>query len=984
MAGNSKRTQVVKKRGFSFLSLLLGFLLGIIFIVGALVGGAYFGLTSDLDKVLSIFGLDNSKDESGKNRYVNTDEAAGGARSALDLIKRIVDMASGYETLTVGQIENLLPATTPLIDSLGDTLTYYANVDMEEFRAVEFSKFSDYVSEVMLDIEPAVLMDKLGQGEAMSQNKLLNVLLVGAEAQYVKNGSEAYPVYYDVYVTDDGENYTRRDDGTALPKNLVDCLDKDAVPEGERQTYTLYHYLCHDRHYATYENDDGSMAYTGDDPSYEYGNFNEDIQKCTGTYYYVNGDKDGEKITLYPLTVRDYVEGTATDALNRVKITEFIEISGDRKIVDEVLGDITVGMFLNSTINFNEILNGVHLPTVVSVDFENPILAYLGYGITDVTPAEGQDYSYTATYTDPSGEKIECYIKTGDDGNKVYYIDDGKEVDVPETTIKEVSEKVDSAMDVLALPDLLDIEEPTAENNNAILIFLGYSLAGLEKQPDGRYKAKYYPGTFTDVDGKKVYDTVECYIEAKNGKLLRAYTEEAGVKTYLEKTKLENISTQLNMVTDVLTLGEIVTVTEDDGILYELRDKTITEIPDAINELQLKQVIDIDDSNRVMKKLGEYKIGELSNAMDELTLPDFLTIYLTDVKEGSPADSELVIMTYIAYGVTALKAETGNFEVDGVTKNYTHTGTYHALDGEKYPCYIVTQKTMNEEEDEIFEVWYYLKDDKYIQETGTAVTGVNGRIDGVTKDLTIGELMQVDESNTILSSLKDSTISTLSDDINKLAINTLYAEQVYALEKDGTQFETVKRKVVDSSTNPTQVQTSDYDVNQVYYTFDGSKYSLANGTGRLTSDDFSEGPYYSYGKDGDTYLIGFDTSFVYYTDDNMSELAENSGKLTAFSDGVYTYGPALGIWRILLCDRKDGGANEQVFTVNGIPDLVTSITENLKSCTMRELHESGVITFETPAVLDEKMPGGAKTYGASTLDEVITAFNDYLVALPGG
>ena len=62
-----------RRKGFSFLSFFLGILLGIILIVGAVGGAVYFALSSSVDTVLSIFGVDNSKDEEGKNQVINTD-----------------------------------------------------------------------------------------------------------------------------------------------------------------------------------------------------------------------------------------------------------------------------------------------------------------------------------------------------------------------------------------------------------------------------------------------------------------------------------------------------------------------------------------------------------------------------------------------------------------------------------------------------------------------------------------------------------------------------------------------------------------------------------------------------------------------------------------------------------------------------------------------------------------------------------------------
>ena len=908
----ARNSNTVRKRGFSFLSLLLGFLLGIIFVLGAVVGGTYLALNSDLDKVLSFLGMDNSKDENGKHRYVNTTEAEGGVRSVLDLFKKIVDMGKNFNDMSVREIENLLPSFAKLIDSLGTTLNEYIEIDIEEMRDTKFGNFASFMQEIILDIKPGILVEKIGFGEAAENNKLLHVLLYGAEAQYVHHDGETYPIYFDVYTLENSV-YVRDGDGHQLPATLNDYLEKDAVPAGSQQTYTLYFYEYNATKYVTYMEHNGTYEFTGDNQSFVYADYNADTETCTGTYYY----NHGEKIVLFDLKLRDFAEGTAITALNRVRITEFIEIEGDGDLVYEIIGGITVGMFLNSTINFNDILSGVRIASLVKIDINEPLLAYLGYGVTDVSARiEGQDYKYTAQYDGKT-----CYIvMDGDKVEEIYYYDGGDKVKVQPTTVNNVADRLSGATDVLAFADFIDVYAPGSNDYNAILAFLGYGVTGLEPVPGNpnQYTGKYYKMDKKDADYGTGEDYVQCTVEVYQGKISRVYTQDGGNQTERKKTKIGEINERLNIVTEVLTLGDIINPTANDGILFKLKDKTIKEIPDAINDLTLGDVIEIKTDNKLMNKFADTKIGELADVMDTLGMSDFVTIYLGSVTTDNKPTSEVVIMTYIAYGVNNIK-----FYGDGtitvtenggsVTKHYTHTGTYHTFDKQTYNCFIVTEKDLEENDICISEIWYQ-DGGNYFKVEGTAVDDIQKRIKGVTGDLTIGELLdEATTENAILDSLKDSTIESIPDDLNKLSINQLYANDIYG--KDG---------------EPEAVSSGSFDAAYVYYVKVNGKLELANGTGKLTS-------------------LPSDTTY-------------------------YTYGAPISKWKLILYSDN----SEQVFYINDVPALIDNVTENIQKSTIAELDAAGVIEVEDD-VLEKTVPGMGKKYGQCTLKEVIDFLNNMAV-----
>lgn len=152
-----------RRKGFSFLSFFLGILLGIILIVGAVGGAVYFALSSSVDTVLSVFGVDNGKDEEGKNQVINTDKENGGVETLLELIQKVGAMASDTSNLSMGEFENLIPATKGFIDGLHETFSFYVEIEREEFVSVKFSQLGEYMSEKILDIQPALLFGQIGR-----------------------------------------------------------------------------------------------------------------------------------------------------------------------------------------------------------------------------------------------------------------------------------------------------------------------------------------------------------------------------------------------------------------------------------------------------------------------------------------------------------------------------------------------------------------------------------------------------------------------------------------------------------------------------------------------------------------------------------------------------------------------------------------------------------------------------------------------------
>lgn len=402
-------------------------------------------------------------------------------------------------------------------------------------------------------------------------------------------------------------------------------------------------------------------------------------------------------------------------------------------------------------------------------------------------------------------------------------------------------------------------------------------------------------------------------------------------------------------------------------VLYDENDNPVTlrDITDgtALDNLYSTPVLEILSGDEGYDKLtyelledmtvGDFLEGvDFTDKVNALSLSSFINVTLT---AGRPEPSE-AILAYIVYGLSDI-TETAEGE-------YSHTCIYNAIDGEKLqPCYIKT------ENGKITGVFY---DGEEIE--GTKVAQISKRTNGIMNDLTIGQIIDV-SGNKILSMMGGSTIASLADDINGLAVNELYAENIYSASTDVPE-ENIQRYLA-----VTEIQKAEgFRAGWIYYLLKDGKYELASTTGKL--EKFEEGvEYYTCGEG----KILFDAAYIYYGADGkiLNKGQENAGKVTAFEENLYTYGAANAMWKLLLYS----GGSEVAFSVNGFMKMIDNVSENIESATIYELDEAGIIDMSAnkDSVITihgpnpETDPYGKKI-GELTLEQLLDFFS-YIVTL---
>lgn len=200
-------------------------------------------------------------------------------------------------------------------------------------------------------------------------------------------------------------------------------------------------------------------------------------------------------------------------------------------------------------------------------------------------------------------------------------------------------------------------------------------------------------------------------------------------------------------------------------------------------------------------------------------------------------------------------------------------------------------------------------DNKLLQALAdSTIDGIADRVDS----LTVVDLLDIEDiqSSAILSQLRNVRIVDLSEEINELSVQRIYAKDIYGVEDNA---------------DPTLAD--EFNAKYLYYSKgEDGVYRLAGEDGHVTAEQFAEGEYYTY------------------------------GEITS------------GMWKLILCD--DDGV-EQAYSIEDFNSLVSNSTGKIYGASIRELYEAGIITGIDESKLDGTI-GDSKAIGEWSLQELIS------------
>ncbi len=418
------------------------------------------------------------------------------------------------------------------------------------------------------------------------------------------------------------------------------------------------------------------------------------------------------------------------------------------------------------------------------------------------------------------------------------------------------------------------------------------------------------------------------------------------------------------------TVGEVASILP---VVNKLVDKL---------EVALSAYVDLEEN-----ELQSVKFGELN---------DYITGIKgrIDVARMVGVKPDNAILCYLGYGLTKVShnEETGEY-----------TAKYKDSEGVVHDCVVEVENGT------IKGAHYEGTNGEQTETVHLTFGNTSARVDGVTNELTISDVVEIEENDKLLGSVKNSTIKSLSSDIGKLSVQQLFVDDIYCIDSSdsGKGYKAPMYLAVDpDAASFTQVAAWE-DKNLIYYVKnDDGTYSLAGSSGKLKNTEYAKDKegnvttnlvancydpsqtYYTLGEN----KILYDPGFVYYTaneDGSYTMLdagGESAGRLPSFEADRYTYGAPSALWKLLLYDETSESTEEnkvkeeKVYAVNNISVMINNVSKNTQNTSMRELDAAGILTFSnkedlnTTVKWDDTEGSHQKILGDMELTEVVGVF----------
>ena len=816
------RTRKSGKLFTGIIAFLLGFIFAIVVEVAVIAGGAYFVLSTPLDNLLGL--LPDGNDDGKGNQIIDT---TGDIKTALDLIEEISEIAGKGENMALGDIIKLSPALDNYLEELYGELgkNYGIYLDGEEIKAQTVSSIGTYVTETVVpNINVYQVASATGMADGLLENPIVKVVLMGSEAKYVVNGDDSYIVYYDEYVYDGAQGvYVRYEQpaeveaAAARPDEKypqgVDAqkwlTETNRTTEEGEAIYRQYFYSdAEGRYTVTAKGDDGEYIYTEWSAQVDYpASYGSAPLGYTGCYYVdEKGDNvyfPGMEVLLGNFLDNDFSylnDMSVADLFNEMGSGEGEE--GEKDIIGEVFGDVSVGDLIEGNVDFNGVINDIELTALIEADPENLVMPYIAYGITDLVKVEGQAYAYTASYTEKTvGEdgtesevttQVHVYLNADGMIDRVVTTDgqgnEGEEI--PPTTVANIEDRmndIDSFIDSMRITDIMDIDA-----GNEIMAYLGYRVTGIIASENTQYThtASYtdengviYPAyIFTAEDGITI---TEVRYGAPDGEKVEPTTvEEIGdvvdsvsVDIFLDFTVDDAITAYIGYgITDIAPEANTIAgktynytatrhYTDENG--SKLTEKVFIA---ADGEGNITAVADKDGQN-ISAASADELTDRINGITEDLALGQFMDVEVSYMDANGDIQNNN-IMLFTAFSVTM---STEDVDAGRSPEGY-YNGSYHYFDENDeehiYDARIYTKAAEEGGGADIVSYVEYLSGTEWVRAGGTTVDGTADQIGRLTSALTIGDVVTVTEDDgRLMNKLAGYKIDEISDAIDELYLS---------------------------------------------------------------------------------------------------------------------------------------------------------------------------------------------------------------------
>lgn len=200
----------------------------------------------------------------------------------------------------------------------------------------------------------------------------------------------------------------------------------------------------------------------------------DELQTVSGKNYFRNSQ--GKALQLDALTLTDIVLD-AFAPLNSILVTDVIG-EGD-STVNQIFGSTTLGALLRGEVDAQQLAGELAIDAFIDIRADEPVSAYLGYGVKGLKEAAGADYNYAGKIS-AGGVDTDCYLSAeGGVVKSVWYFDDGQKRSVSAAKMSELPARIESFADDMTVGDIITVGENSPKFLKAVA---SAPIAGLENK----------------------------------------------------------------------------------------------------------------------------------------------------------------------------------------------------------------------------------------------------------------------------------------------------------------------------------------------------------------------------------------------------------------------------------------------------------------------------------------------------------------------
>lgn len=635
-----KKEKNGKKSGWlgKLIALFLGLVMGIAGGLGGVGGLAYYLATKKTireasDLITSFSGFPIPLSEYLTNEYADK-TLLDAAKQTLDVAKKIAD-----GTGTLNDARAISPKVDDLVKGKTGLLSFFSNMGIQLNAETVMSKkllkpntvtgedtsyFTDYI---VHELKAAPAGDVL-KANKFSSNKLIDSVVYGEKGiDYVidENGNKKM-----------NEGKFQLTIGELLGDGLMTRLKAtplDGIMDIKQSNTMLCELAYGPKHRYVYDETTNTvsmqqMFYTFDGTSFFDDEKNEVLATHTlnedGTYTltFEDGTKqlvklenekymvyttEGEAI-LYKKTLYGDLEGDFEKTIDKISLPSVLGVKGkDDKDAHAVMKAIayddagnprTLGMFKKDNA---KIMDGIKLSTVIPVDTKSNVIMYILYGRKDVhytvdgtgavTPKQQRVAVLDGKVFNAYGEEIKGAVAndaaTQYTLNEITYTLSGEGADLKPINVKWLEYK--KAYLYSVAQNGTTLEEPVAVYETKVYTAKGELITGAVANAEA---TEYTLNDVTYTLTKKTdADQIDVPWEEKSSMADTYYVSLDGTPLMYQENTIGTLKdgTTISKITDRMTLQEFVDV-KGNRILKNVGDKTISQIPDAINKMTIEEV----------------------------------------------------------------------------------------------------------------------------------------------------------------------------------------------------------------------------------------------------------------------------------------------------------------------------------------------------------------------------------------------------------